>query len=264
MPWAEVNDTCLRYAIDGNQGPWLVLVHEAGGCIESFDEVADTLKDTFRVVRYDQRGFGHSEPSAVFSLATAVDDLDALIRYLALPVPVHLAGCALGGDIAATYCHRHSQNAASLVITSPRSEPMDEPRKAQLAAMADKIATEGMRAIRDGYLAGLYPEQLRSQNRTRFEQYQARWSCNDSVAYSHLINMLAQINTHDIYGALTCETLVLAGTLDTSRPVAMAQAVADMIPNAQLQVLETGHFMAMQTPALFAEAVRQFINQAKG
>lgn len=259
MPWAEVNGVYLRYSIDGDDGPWLVLVHEAGGCIESFDEVSDMLKDSFRILRYDQRGFGHSEPSSTFDLATAVDDLAGLIGHLDLPIPLHFAGCALGGDIAATYCHDFPQNAASLTITSPRSEPMDAPRKAQLAVMADKIATGGMHAIRETYLAGLYPESLRAQNRARFAQYQARWSCNDSTAYSRLIAMLDQIDTHRIFNELRCETLVLAGTLDTSRPVTMAEAVVDMIPKAHLQVLDTGHFMAVQTPELFAGAVQAFI-----
>ncbi|MEQ6332694.1 alpha/beta hydrolase [Sphingobium sp. MK2] len=262
MPWAEVNGSCLRYRVDGDGGPVVLLVHEAGGCIESFDEVAADLATGFRVVRYDQRGFGHSEPSNNFTLATAVDDLAALVDHLALPCPIHVAGCALGGDIAAVFCRQQHERVASLVITSPRSEPMDEGRKAQLAAMGERIASMGLRAIRDSYLVGLYPECLRALDPARFEQYRARWTCNDAAAYGHLISMLNEIDPRSIYPSIACETLVLAGTFDTSRPVAMACAVADMIPQGQFEALESGHFMAVQTPELFAASVRRFVNAA--
>jgi 3-oxoadipate enol-lactonase len=261
MPWAEINGTCLRYVVDGDRGPCIVLLHEAGGCIESFDEVAAHLKNDFRVVRYDQRGFGHSEPSTTFDLAIAVADLVALLDYLALPGPIHIAGCALGGDIGATYCRNSGDSVASLIITSPRSEPMDAARSAQVAAFGSKIAENGLRSIRDTYLAGLYPESLRALNPDRFLQYRARWTCNDAGAYAHLIPMLNQIEARAVYPFIACPVLVLAGTLDSSRPVEMARAVAGMIPSGRLEILETGHFMAVQTPDLFAAAVRQFIGE---
>ena len=261
MPWAEVNGTSLRYAFDGDRGPCIVLLHEAGGCIESFDEVAGALGDSFRVLRYDQRGFGFSEPSAELSLDLAVADLTALLDHLALPERIHLAGCALGGDIGAVYARRHGDRVASLVITSPRSEPMDEARSAHLAALRHRIEKEGLRAIRDGYLAGLYPESLRAIDPTRFTQYRARWVCNDASTYACLIPVINQIEASAVYPFLDCETLVLAGTLDTSRPPEMARAVANMIPNGRLQVLETGHFMAVQSPGPFASAVRRFVDE---
>jgi 3-oxoadipate enol-lactonase len=261
MPWAEVNGTSLRYVIEGDRGAHILLLHEAGGCIESYDEVAEALADSFRVVRYDQRGFGHSEPSYSFDLASSVADLAALIDYLDLPGEVHLVGCAFGGDVAASYCRQRSDRVTSLVISSPRSEPMDAARGARLAELATKIAAQGMRGIRDDYLAGLYPESLREIAPARFEQYRARWVCNDAKAYARLIPTINEIDAAAVYPHIACPTLVLAGTLDTSRPVAMARAVADMVPDGHLEVLETGHFMAVQSPELFIRAVRQFISK---
>jgi 3-oxoadipate enol-lactonase len=263
MPWAEVNGTSLRYAIDGDRGAHILLLHEAGGCIESYDEVAADLAGAFRVVRYDQRGFGHSEPSESFDLASSVADLAALIDYLDLPGKTHLVGCAFGGDIAASYCNQRSDKVASLVISSPRSEPMDAARKAKLGEFAAKIAAQGMRGIRDDYLSGLYPESLRAIDPARFEQYRARWVCNDAKAYARLIPTINEIDAAAVYPHIACPTLVLAGMLDTSRPVAMARAVADMLPDSRLEVLETGHFMAVQSPDVFACAVRQFIDEVE-
>jgi 3-oxoadipate enol-lactonase len=141
---------------------------------------------------------------------------------------------------------------------------MDDARKQQFAAMSARIAAEGMTPLREGYLAGLYPESLRALDHERFVQYRARWSCNDPAAFSRLIGLLEKVDTLSIYASITCETLVLSGTLDMSRPVEMGRAVAAMIPGARFEVLETGHFMAVQTPELFAQAVRDFVTTTSG
>src|SRR5690349_8520144 len=57
--FAEVNGTRLFYEARGS-GPAVVLVH--GGLVDSrlWDDQMGPLSKSFRVVRYDQRGFGKS------------------------------------------------------------------------------------------------------------------------------------------------------------------------------------------------------------
>lgn len=61
MPWIEANGASLRYDLSGSGPETIVLMHEAGGCLESYDEVVPVLAASYRVLRYDQRGFGFSE-----------------------------------------------------------------------------------------------------------------------------------------------------------------------------------------------------------
>ena len=63
MDWMEVNGVALRYAVSGEGKENLVLVHELGGALESWSDVLPALEQEFRVLRYDQRGFGLSEKS---------------------------------------------------------------------------------------------------------------------------------------------------------------------------------------------------------
>ena len=63
MEWMEVNGVALRYAVSGGGDKDLVLVHELGGALESWNDVLPALEKGFRVLRYDQRGFGLSEKS---------------------------------------------------------------------------------------------------------------------------------------------------------------------------------------------------------
>ena len=61
MPWIQANGASLRYTLSGSGQNTLVLVHEAGGCLDSYDEALPYLEKHFQVLRYDQRGFGFSE-----------------------------------------------------------------------------------------------------------------------------------------------------------------------------------------------------------
>jgi len=59
--WLELADTALRYEVSGAGPETLVLVHEMGGTLDSWDHVLPALNATRRVLRYDTRGAGQSE-----------------------------------------------------------------------------------------------------------------------------------------------------------------------------------------------------------
>src|SRR5437773_12566776 len=61
MHFIEANGVGLRYELTGNGNRTLVLIHEMGGSLESWDEVAPRLAAGRRVLPYDTRGAGLSE-----------------------------------------------------------------------------------------------------------------------------------------------------------------------------------------------------------
>src|SRR5690348_7818236 len=61
LPWKEVNGISVHYRTAGERGPVVVLMHEMGGSLDSWDGVVPGLAERFRVLRYDQRGQGLTE-----------------------------------------------------------------------------------------------------------------------------------------------------------------------------------------------------------
>jgi 3-oxoadipate enol-lactonase len=53
---------------------------------------------------------------------------------------------------------------------------------------------------------------------------------------------------------------VIAGALDRVRPPQMVEPVARAISGARFEVLQTGHYAAVQTPELFAAAINGFLD----
>ncbi|HYP11823.1 MAG TPA: alpha/beta fold hydrolase [Xanthobacteraceae bacterium] len=58
--FVDANGVSLHYALAG-AGRSVVLLHELGGTLNSWDGVVPRLAEHFRVLRYDQRGAGLSE-----------------------------------------------------------------------------------------------------------------------------------------------------------------------------------------------------------
>ena len=80
MNFTEVNGTALRYDLDGNGLSSLVLIHEMGGTLESWDFVTPLLSGKRRILRYDTRGAGLSQKvRGMLTIDAMVDDLVALL-----------------------------------------------------------------------------------------------------------------------------------------------------------------------------------------
>src|SRR5437867_11309555 len=119
MDWIEANGASLRYELSGGGSETVVLIHEVGGLIESWDDAVGAFQRSFRVLRYDQRGFGLSEKTRVITLDGLVADLAALLAALGLQPPVRLARCAIGAAIALALAGRHPPAVSRVVARGP-------------------------------------------------------------------------------------------------------------------------------------------------
>jgi 3-oxoadipate enol-lactonase len=259
MNFIEANGVGLRYELSGRGERTLVLIHEMGGSLESWDAVAPALVATRRVLRYDTRGAGMSEKvRGELAIDTMVDDLAALLDALGIGGKVALAGVAVGGAIALHAAARMPQRISAAIAGSPAIGISAE-RRAAVLPRVDRIEREGMRiAVEDSMTNGYAPE-LRT-DAARFAAFRARWLGNDPASYAAIYRMLAHMDLTPELSRIACPVLVIGGRLDRVRPPALAEPVARAIPGARYQVLETGHYMAVATPELIAGAIDAFLD----
>ena len=258
MPWIEANGASLRYALSGSAKETLVLVHEAGGCLESYEDALPGLEREFRVLRYDQRGFGFSEKVRELTFEGVVADLAGLLAALKIAEPVHVAGCAMGGDFSVGFAARHTARVAKLVIASPLAGSNAGRGGASIerAAIAER---EGIRAVMQPSHDRSYPERFRALDPERFRRYQSRWACNTPASFTASARMMSDVDFTADYAKIKAPTLVVGARHDALRPPEMAERVAKTIPGAKYLLADTGHFMNLQTPQLFAETVVSFL-----
>jgi 3-oxoadipate enol-lactonase len=260
MNFIEANGVSLRYAIEG-AGPPIVLIHEMGGTMESWDLVAPLLAGQHRVVRYDTRGAGFSEKiRGALTIDTMTDDLIGLLDALGIKEKVALAGTAVGGAIALHTAFRFPQRIAAVAVTSPATFMPPENRAATLARV-EEFQRNGVRVALEATAANGYPQELRG-DRARFAAWRARWLANDPASFAAVYRMLADTDLSPELASIQCPVLVIGGELDRGRPPSRVEPIAKAIPGARFKVLPTGHYAGWQTPELIATEIDRFLEKA--
>lgn len=258
IDWMDVGDAALRYDLSGEGPSTLVLVHEMGGTLESWDGVLPHVRPGRTVLRYDTRGAGQSEKlRGPVSLDAMTADLNALLATLNLNGPVALAGCAVGAAIAMRFCVQHPERVSALIAMAPATGVPPDRRAATLARAAD-MEQLGPRGVIEDSFALSYPPEVRRDSET-YRIFRARWLANDARSYASIYRMLAGATLNEELDRISCPALVLAGEHDRLRPPAMVEPLARRIQNARFAAIDSGHFMAVQTPTIVADEIGRFL-----
>jgi len=190
MNWIEVNGTGLRYELSGGGPTTLVLIHEMGGTLDSWDQGLGALNNGRQVLRYDTRGAGLSEKiGGAVTWNDMADDLKALLDALAITGKVALAGIAVGAAIGVHFAVRYPDRAAALVLHGPATGVSAE-RRQQTLERAAAVEAGGMRGVVETSLQNSYPPVVR-HNEDVFRQFRARWLANDPQSFAAINRMLA-------------------------------------------------------------------------
>src|ERR1700730_11198337 len=107
MAWMTSSGVSMHYEVSGRGQRSLILVHELGGTLASWDAVLPLLEPEFRILRFDQRGPGLSKKvRKPFTIDDHVQDLQNILEAVELPPPYYLVGVAAGGDVGLGVGHR--------------------------------------------------------------------------------------------------------------------------------------------------------------
>jgi 3-oxoadipate enol-lactonase len=263
MPLIEANGIVLEYQLDGPEdGAPLVLLHELGGSIQSWDPLIPALQEAGRrVLRWNWRGTGASEKiRGDLAVETMCEDLAALIETLSFPQPADVAGTALGGGIALAFAGWRAAKVRRLAVSSPAVGGMSG-IEGMLRDRADDVEQNGMRGEVDNSLARSYPVKYRTDMEA-FAAYRNRWVANDPGSFASHNRMLADMDEWPNLAKIACPTMVLAGQDDRLLVPAAMKEIADAISGAAFQELPTGHFLPVNTPILWTEAVLPWLDSA--
>lgn len=259
MDHVEVNGAALRCELAGAGARTIVLVHEMGATLESWDEVAPALARDRRVLRFDTRGAGLSEKiRGAADIDVMADDIAALLDTLGIGGAVALAGGAVGAAICLRFALRHAARTSAVVGMAPAIGLTPE-RRAATIERAAAIEAHGMRPLAANGLDASWPPVMRGDV-ARYERFRARWLGNDPASLAAIFRMLVALDMERDLAHLACPVLVLAGRHELVRPPAVVEPVARAIPGARYAVLETAHFMPAQTPGLVEAAIRDFLD----
>jgi pimeloyl-ACP methyl ester carboxylesterase len=241
------------HLLSGGDGPPLLFLHAAGGAGQ-WHEFHELLARRFTVFAPDHPGFGGSDEFA------DVEDMDDLVYHyldvierLGLDSP-HVVGASFGGWLAAELAVAAPHAVGSLVLLSPAGLRLPEHPIADLFLMTPEQLA-GALFHDSAKAAGIFPAE------PGVDDVLAAYRDMTALARFAWTPFLCNPKLERRLRRATAPTLVVWPAEDRIVPIAHGHRYAELIPKAELSVVEDcGHAMYFERPAEFAAAVTEFLN----
>ncbi len=250
----------LRVALQGTeQGQPVVLSHALGLDLHMWDDLAQALAPHHPVLRYDHRGHGASgRGPGSFTLDDLVDDAARVIREWGRG-PVAFVGLSMGGMVGQGLAIAHPDCVSRLLLANTTAAYPAAAQEAWAARM-QAVREGGMPAVIDLVVQRYLHEGFRAAHPEQADRLRATLGRQDAQAYVHACQAVAAVNYQQRLHHIACPTHVVAGALDAGATPAMAQAIAERIPGAQMTVLpQASHLSVAECPDAFIALVRQWL-----
>ena len=263
MPLITVNGQEMHYAHNKihDNGPTLVLVHGAGGRVQSWPLqwqetrfVSSGRKrwiTDFPIYIVDLPGHGRSSHPGRNSISDYAADIIAFTEAVGIKQAV-IAGHSMGGAIAQQVALERPSNLTAIIL----------------------IGTGARMPVTDLILDGLLTDFLKTVDMiTKFSWHKEAADVFTSVARQHMLDTepivvhgdFTACNNFDFrqrLGEISTPTLVIGGDTDKMMPLKNSQFLANHIPNAQLvTIANAGHYIMTEKTASVSKTIVTFLNQ---
>jgi 3-oxoadipate enol-lactonase len=253
-----VADKKLNILRSGSGSP-IVLFHSLLADRTSFDPLALMLAKTHDVITLSLPGFSGSDFVGP-DLASLADQIVGAIQTLNLSEKPVLLGNGFGGFVALVCALRHPQFASRLVLADCGA-CFSEPGRAAFRNMSNVAKEKGLEAVADIAMRRLFAPEFQAQNPELIADRKIRFLKLPLETFHSACAALADLDLRPQLAAMTLPTLVLVGDMDEATPPAMSHELAELLPNAQLIVLQScAHVPQLQSPQVFMDSIKNFIH----
>ncbi|MFB6520314.1 alpha/beta fold hydrolase [Streptomyces sp. NPDC056401] len=270
MPFLRTDGPNLYYEVVGEGEP-LVLVHGSWNDHTSWQPAIEAdIRASFRVLSYDRRGHGQSEPGpGPGTRRQDEDDLAALIERLG-PAPAHVAGNSFGAATALGLASRRPELFRTLTVHEPPLVAIvaDDPAARQGMGAASASIESVLDLVRKGEHeqgARLFVEEVAMGPGT-WDRLPPQ--VRDTFVHNAPTFLDEQSDpdwaTVDLEGLSRCDVPVLlsGGTESPAWLATILDHLAEALPGARRQTLEgAGHIPHVTHPRQYVEALTRFIRQ---
>jgi 3-oxoadipate enol-lactonase len=255
---ASVNGISIAYTDTGGDGPAVVLSHGYQMDSSMFDPQLAALSPEYRVIAWDQRGFGGTTATEPFSYWDSARDVLGLLDHLGIDEAV-LGGMSQGGFVSMRAALLAPGRVRALILIDTQAGLEDPEMVPAYEEMEQIWLEQGPDPVRDivgaiilGPADGPVPH----------APWFAKWAAADRQELRLAFRCL--MDRDDITGRLpeiSCPALILHGTADAAIPMARAEAMqAGLGGSATLVQVEGGtHAANLSHPDQVNVAMLEFL-----
>jgi pimeloyl-ACP methyl ester carboxylesterase len=196
-----------------------------------------------RVVMYDARGHGRSEPASAYGYGELADDLLAVLDDRGVERAV-LAGASMGAHTIVRFALAHPSRVAAMVLITPAFDPDEGERGFERwDALSRGLRERGVDGFVEAYGEPRVPESFRETVKTVLRQRLSAHEHPEAVADAlEQVPRSRPFESWDDLSGLDLPTVVVASRdeADPEHPYATGERYASAIPGARLVSEEPG------------------------
>jgi pimeloyl-ACP methyl ester carboxylesterase len=247
----------LNYVQEG-AGPAVILVHAFPLNNAMWAPQVAALKNRFRVIAPDLRGFGKSSVSDSWNLEDAADDLAGLLDSLEVR-DCALVGLSMGGYVALPFYSKYSSRVRQLVLADTRARADNDTEKAARTNMIADLEHSGAAILPERMLPRLLkgnsPPEVVKTVRHIIE------TTSTNAAILALMAMRDRPDASTVLHRISCPALVIAGEHDAVTRIEECKEMAETIDGAKfVNVADAGHLSNLENPDEFNRALSEFLS----
>ena len=258
MGMADVGGAHIVYDDTGGDGPALVLAHGFLMDRSMFGPQVAALRDRYRVVTWDERGFGDTEydQDQPFSYWDSAADCLGLMDHLGIGRAV-VGGMSQGGFVAQRAALTAPERVRGLVLLNTQAGLEDAEAIPLYQALIDTWAAEGLSDETAAFVAGLILAEGEMA-----DGWIAKWHAKPREQMRQPgATLLTRDDLTDRLGEITAPALVVHGTADAAISADKVERLAAGLPGCDgVTWIEGGtHAANLTHPAEVSAAIAAFL-----
>ncbi|MCH2109711.1 MAG: alpha/beta hydrolase [Polyangiaceae bacterium] len=231
---------------------------------QSFDLLASRLAERFRVIAFDFPGFGESEQPSPrrfsYGISTFADAVIDLLSGLGL-ARAHLLGHGIGGAVALRIAATHAEATRRVGLIAPLTHPhpASTAKRALLAPMIGGFIFRQL--VGQGLFSSLYREEVNPKIDSETLDFYYRSFAPPAARAATLAILRSTLDTRPILAdarRVRSSTFILWGRDDQLFPVENGRRLSREMPNAGLELLDSGHAPHEEIPDVCAPILLKF------
>ena len=254
MQTAQINGTTIAFEDTGGKKPVVIFSHGFLMDHSMFDAQVAALRDTHRVITWDERGFGGTKATGDFSYWDSANDVLGLMDHLGINSAV-LGGMSQGGFLSLRVALTAPERVEALILLDTQSG-VEAPETVEAYNQLHAAWVEhGAVAVQD-IIAGII------LGPGDWSEWFAKWGAMEPDQFTAAFNCLMhRDDITDRLGEITCPALIVHGTADVAIPMEKAEVLRDRIagPTTLVPVQGGPHAANMTHATETNRAIVQFL-----
>jgi len=253
-------DTDIFYKIDDHTDPdrepqTVVFIHGFCESTEAWRTWVPSFSRQYKVVRFDQRGFGQTGPvdeNFIFTPELIIEDLTHLIELIAPNQKVHIVSGKSGAMSAIYFATARPDLVRSLTMVSPAIKGPDT------TGWLDHMTGQGMLSWSRWTMRERLGGKMSEKGLEWWIQLMGQTATSTALAY---LRWVSQVDCTPLFKDIQAPCLIL-GSETKRRGALQFKSYVDQIPDASLQMIEVdGYHVGAVVPDVCAQKVKAFIAQ---